>query len=64
MHACLLLLLFSLGQADFSDQCPSQCSCKWANGKREADCTGAGFAAVPVHLHHEIQVCCGRFKTT
>ena len=39
-----------------SDQCPSACNCKWANGKREADCTNAGFTAVPTHLHHEIQI--------
>ena len=32
------------------------CKCKWANGKREADCTNAGFSAVPTHLHHEIQI--------
>ncbi len=32
------------------------CNCKWANGKREADCTRAGFTAVPTHLDHEIQI--------
>ena len=43
--------------ADFLDHCPKDCNCKWANGKREADCTRAGFTAVPTHLDHEIQVC-------
>ena len=52
----LLVSLLGATQADFSDQCPSACRCKWANGKREADCTDAGFNAVPTHLHHEIQV--------
>ena len=42
--------------ADFLDHCPKDCNCKWANGKREADCTRAGFTAVPTHLDHEIQV--------
>ena len=35
---------------------PKDCNCKWANGKREADCTRAGFTAVPTHLDHEIQI--------
>ncbi len=56
----VLLLAFlmagAITQADFSDDCPKACRCKWANGKREADCTNAGFNAVPMHLHHEIQV--------
>ena len=34
----------------------TDCNCKWANGKREADCTRAGFTAVPTHLDHEIQI--------
>jgi hypothetical protein len=42
--------------ADFLDHCPKDCNCKWANGKREADCTRAGFTAVPTHLDHEIQI--------
>lgn len=51
-----LLLLALLAKADFSDECPHACSCKWANGKREADCTNAGFDAIPTHLNHEIQI--------
>lgn len=42
--------------ADFLDHCPKDCNCKWANGKREADCTRAGFTAVPTHLDQEIQI--------
>ena len=55
----LLLLVLGLCHADFSDQCPRECTCKWANGKREADCTNAGFNGVPIYLHKDIQV---RFK--
>lgn len=40
----------------FSDHCPKDCHCKWAQGKREADCTRTGFTAVPTHLDHEIQI--------
>lgn len=43
-------------RSDFSDTCPSTCNCKWANGKREADCTRAGFTTVPTNLDHEIQI--------
>ncbi len=54
---CLVVVLFSLCQADFSDQCPKEyCTCKWANGKREADCTKGGLTGVPMQLHHEIQI--------
>ena len=42
--------------ADFSDNCPSDCNCKWANGKREADCTRGGFTTIPTNLDHEIQI--------
>ena len=43
-------------RADFSDNCPSDCNCKWANGKREADCTRGGFTTIPTNLDHEIQI--------
>ena len=46
----------SVVRADFSDNCPSDCNCKWANGKREADCTRAGFTTIPTNLDHEIQI--------
>ena len=49
--------LVTPAMADFSDNCPRDCNCKWANGKREADCTRAGFTTIPTHLNHEIQVC-------
>lgn len=48
--------LVTPAMADFSDNCPKECTCKWANGKREADCNRAGFTAVPTHLNHEIQI--------
>ena len=58
LTALLLLasLLMCTVSADFSDNCPEDCDCKWANGKREADCTRAGFTTVPTHLDHEIQI--------
>ena len=53
----VFLLHFSPGvTADFSDNCPSDCNCKWANGKREADCTRGGFTTIPTNLDHEIQI--------
>ena len=53
----VFLLHFSPGVgADFSDNCPSDCNCKWANGKREADCTRGGFTTIPTNLDHEIQI--------
>ena len=53
----VFLLHFSPGvAADFSDNCPSDCNCKWANGKREADCTRGGFTTIPTNLDHEIQI--------
>ena len=53
----VFLLHFSPGvAADFSDNCPSDCNCKWANGKREADCTQGGFTTIPTNLDHEIQI--------
>lgn len=42
--------LVTPAMADFSDNCPRDCTCKWANGKREADCTRAGFTAIPTNL--------------
>ena len=63
-HGILLLLVVcpilasqvSPAVADFSDNCPRDCNCKWANGKREADCTRAGFTTIPTNLNHEIQI--------
>jgi len=48
--------LVTPAMADFSDNCPRDCNCKWANGKREADCTRAGFTTIPTNLNHEIQI--------
>jgi len=42
--------LVTPAMADFSDNCPRDCNCKWANGKREADCTRAGFTTIPTNL--------------
>jgi len=62
LSSCLLLLMVCPllqvpnATADFSDNCPRDCNCKWANGKREADCTRAGFTTIPTNLNHEIQI--------
>ena len=64
LHGLILLLVVcpilasQVGPAvaDFSDNCPRDCNCKWANGKREADCTRAGFTTIPTNLNHEIQI--------
>ena len=35
------------GGQDWS-QCPPACKCKWASGKRTADCEGAGLDSLPL----------------
>lgn len=53
-----LIYLYSCvpAQGDFSDSCPSTCKCKWAHGKREADCTNGGFPGIPTILDSEVQI--------
>ncbi|XP_058127288.1 uncharacterized protein LOC131290970 [Anopheles ziemanni] len=52
----LLLLLSTVLCADWSASCPTNCSCKWSNGKKSAICNGVGLTAVPSNLSTEIQV--------
>jgi hypothetical protein len=49
--------LVTPAMADFSDNCPRDCNCKWANGKREADCTRAGFTTIPTNLVRRSNIC-------
>ena len=53
---CYFVLVHTYLFFRLSDHCPKDCHCKWAQGKREADCTRTGFTAVPTHLDHEIQI--------
>ncbi|XP_065577956.1 leucine-rich repeat-containing protein 24-like [Artemia franciscana] len=50
----LLLLPQFRADKDWTSQCPSTCKCKWMSGKRVAQCTGAGFTAVPNTLSSEV----------
>ena len=42
--------------ADWSATCSSGCTCKWADGKKVAECPNAGFTTIPENLSPEIQV--------
>jgi len=42
--------------ADWTATCTSGCVCKWADGKKVAECVNAGYTTVPQHLSPEIQV--------
>lgn len=38
------------------EECPTGCFCKWANGKRTAECGAAGLTEVPEGLNRDTQV--------
>ena len=44
------------GNADWSATCSSGCTCKWADGKKVAECPNAGLTTIPDNLSPEIQV--------
>jgi len=54
----LLLLCASTGRAnaDWTATCTDGCICKWADGKKVAECFNAGFTTIPENLSPEIQV--------
>uniref|UniRef100_A0A182IN95 Ig-like domain-containing protein n=1 Tax=Anopheles atroparvus TaxID=41427 RepID=A0A182IN95_ANOAO len=52
----LLFLLSTVLCADWSASCPTNCSCKWSNGKKSAICNGVELTSVPSNLSTEIQV--------
>ena len=45
-----------LVEADWGTTCTGGCICKWADGKKVADCTNKGFTTIPEGLSPEIQV--------
>ncbi|XP_055389879.1 leucine-rich repeat-containing protein 24-like [Condylostylus longicornis] len=52
----LIILPFSTFGDDWSVNCPSNCTCKWANGKKSAICNSMEFTSIPTPLSTEIQV--------
>jgi len=52
----LLLLVLAAASADFLSSCPSMCKCKWSSGKQTADCSNSGLTAIPLEIHHDVQV--------
>lgn len=54
----MVVLLAAAGQAegDWTATCTAGCVCKWADGKKVAECINAGYTTVPEHLSPEIQV--------
>jgi len=56
MLLLLLLLGLDASDADWTATCTSGCVCKWADGKKVAECINAGYTTVPQHLSPEIQV--------
>ena len=52
----LLLLVVAAASADFLSSCPSMCKCKWSSGKQTADCSNSGLTAIPLEIHHDVQV--------
>lgn len=53
---CLLAMLAGPVTADWTATCTAGCTCKWADGKKVAECPGAGFTTIPENLSPEIQV--------
>ena len=49
-------LLLSNVAADWTATCSHGCNCKWADGKKVAECISAGFTTIPENLSSEIQV--------
>ncbi len=45
-----------IAKADWTATCTAGCTCKWADGKKVAECPNAGFTTVPENLSSEIQV--------
>ena len=60
MLAAILMLMClahaGIAKADWTATCTAGCTCKWADGKKVAECPNAGFTTVPENLSSEIQV--------
>lgn len=55
----LVLLLFITSQAtsdDWTSSCPTNCTCKWTNGKKSVICNALQLTAIPTTLSTEVQV--------
>lgn len=52
----LLLFLGTAYSRDWTWNCPSSCSCKWANGKKSVFCNALELKTVPSTLSTEVQV--------
>ena len=51
-----ILTLVIVVNADWTATCATGCTCKWASGKKLAECPNAGFTTVPENLSPEIQL--------
>lgn len=51
----IVLLMGAVGAAEDWSNCPSVCRCKWASGKKVAECKNGGLSAIPGGLSPEIQ---------
>jgi hypothetical protein len=56
LFACLLVTHAGPAHADWTATCTAGCTCKWADGKKVAECPSAGFTTIPENLSSEIQV--------
>jgi hypothetical protein len=56
LFVCLLVTHAGTAKADWTATCTAGCTCKWADGKKVAECPNAGFTTIPENLSSEIQV--------
>ncbi|XP_031633562.1 leucine-rich repeat-containing protein 24-like [Contarinia nasturtii] len=58
-YQIIVLLLFVASQAtsdDWTSSCPTNCTCKWTNGKKSVICNALQLTAIPTTLSTEVQV--------
>ncbi|XP_055321030.1 leucine-rich repeat-containing protein 24-like isoform X2 [Sitodiplosis mosellana] len=58
-YQIIVLLLFVASQAtsdDWTFSCPTNCTCKWSNGKKSVICNALKLTAIPTTLSTEVQV--------
>lgn len=51
-----LMIIFTFVGGDWTTDCPTSCKCIWSDGKKTAECQGAGFNAIPGTLSPELQI--------
>lgn len=54
--AVLFLYVTSSKSDDWTSSCPSNCICKWTNGKKSVICNALELTTIPMTLNTEIQV--------